>query len=109
MLLRQWRVSGHARGGGRRRAVGRWSFAPLHALLVGFDGILRMGLAENLLQVVVQGLLAGVLPIYLFARAVILLGAGRAAMFPALVPGFALSSAISRSAWCRASRSSSGW
>ena len=37
-----------------------------------------------------QGLLAGVLPIYLFARAVILLGAGRAATFPALVPGFSL-------------------
>ena len=45
---------------------------------------------ENLLQVVVQGIIAGVLPIYLFARAVILLGAGRAATFPALVPGFSL-------------------
>jgi drug/metabolite transporter (DMT)-like permease len=30
------------------------------------------------------------LPIYLFARSVMLLGAGRAATFPALVPGFAL-------------------
>jgi drug/metabolite transporter (DMT)-like permease len=30
------------------------------------------------------------LPIYLFARAVILLGAGRAATFPALVPGFSM-------------------
>ena len=37
-----------------------------------------------------QGLLAGALPIYLFARAVMLLGAGPAATFPALVPGFAL-------------------
>ena len=34
--------------------------------------------------------LSGVLPIYLFTRAVILLGAGRAATFPALVPGFSL-------------------
>ena len=49
-----------------------------------------MGLAENLLQVVVQGILGGMLPIYMFARAVILLGAGRAATFPALVPGFSL-------------------
>jgi drug/metabolite transporter (DMT)-like permease len=49
-----------------------------------------MSLAETLLQIVVQGLFAGVLPIFLFARAVILLGAGRAATFPALVPGFAL-------------------
>jgi drug/metabolite transporter (DMT)-like permease len=62
----------------------------LHALFVGYDGLLRMGLAENLLQVVVQGILAGMLPIYLFARTVILLGAGRAATFPALVPGFSM-------------------
>ena len=52
--------------------------------------MLRMGWHENLLQIVVQGMLAGMLPIYLFARAVMLLGAGRAATFPALVPGFSL-------------------
>ena len=88
-LLRLWRVSGQR----AIAVVGALSvlvFAPLHALLVGYDGILRMSLADNLLQVVVQGILAGVLPIYLFARTVILLGAGRAATFPALVPGFAL-------------------
>jgi drug/metabolite transporter (DMT)-like permease len=65
-------------------------FAPLHALFVGYSGILHMSLAENVIQIVVQGLLAGVLPIFLFARAVILIGAGRAAVFPALVPGFSL-------------------
>jgi drug/metabolite transporter (DMT)-like permease len=88
-LLRYWRVSGaHAIA-----IVGTLSilvYAPLHAVFVGYEGILRMSLAENLLQAVVQGLLAGVLPIYLFARAVILLGAGRAATFPALVPVFSL-------------------
>jgi drug/metabolite transporter (DMT)-like permease len=89
ILLRYWRVSGTR----AVAAVGALSvvvFAPLHALLVGYDGLLRMGLAENLLQVAVQGILAGMLPIYLFARAVILLGAGRAATFPALVPGFSM-------------------
>jgi drug/metabolite transporter (DMT)-like permease len=88
-LLRQWRVAGTRAAA----VVGTLSvlvFAPLYALFVGYDNILRMGLAENLLQVVVQGLLAGALPIYLFARSVILLGAGRAATFPALVPGFSL-------------------
>ena len=50
----------------------------------------RWACGENLLQIVVQGLIAGVLPIYLFARAVMLLGAGRASTFPALVPVFAL-------------------
>jgi drug/metabolite transporter (DMT)-like permease len=86
-LLRYFRMSGMR----AVAAVGVLSivvYAPLHALLVGYDNLLRMSLAENLLQMVVQGLLAGVLPIYLFARAVILLGAGRAATFPALVPGF---------------------
>jgi drug/metabolite transporter (DMT)-like permease len=89
ILLRHWHVSGTR----AIAAVGALSilvFAPLHALLIGYDGILRMSLAENMLQVVVQGILAGVLPIFLFARTVILLGAGRAAVFPALVPGFSL-------------------
>ncbi len=89
ILLRYWRVSGTR----AIAAVGALSilvFAPLHGLVVGYQGILHMSLAENLLQMVVQGILAGVLPIYLFARTVILLGAGRAAVFPALVPGFAL-------------------
>ncbi len=89
ILLRYWRVSG-TRAVAVVGALSVVVFAPLHALFVGYDGILRMGLAENLLQVVVQGILAGMLPIYLFARAVILLGAGRAATFPALVPGFSL-------------------
>jgi drug/metabolite transporter (DMT)-like permease len=48
----------------------------------------RHGLFENLLQAIVQGGIAGSLPIYLFAHAVIALGGGRAATFPALVPVF---------------------
>jgi len=65
-------------------------YAPLYAIFVGFDGILQLSLTENLIQMAVQGLFAGVLPIFLFARAVTVLGAGRAATFPALVPGFGL-------------------
>ena len=88
-LLRLWRVPGMQAAA----VVGALSvlvFAPLHGIFVGYSGILHMSLAENLLQIVVQGLLAGALPIYLFTRSVILLGAGRAATFPALVPGFSL-------------------
>ena len=88
-LLRYWRVSG-TRAIAVVGALSILVFAPLHALLIGYAGMLRVGLAENLLQIAVQGLLAGMLPIYLFARAVILIGAGRAATFPALVPGFSL-------------------
>jgi drug/metabolite transporter (DMT)-like permease len=89
ILLRYWHVSG-TRAIAVVGALSILLFAPLHAAFVGYDGIVRMGLAENLLQITVQGVLAGVLPIYLFARAVILLGAGRAATFPALVPVFSV-------------------
>ena len=89
ILLRYWRVSG-TRAIASVSALSIVVYAPLHALFVGYDGLLQMGWYENLLQAVVQGILAGMLPIYLFARAVILLGAGRAATFPALVPGFSM-------------------
>jgi drug/metabolite transporter (DMT)-like permease len=89
ILLRLWSVSG-TRAAAVVGAVSIVVFAPLHALFVGYGGILQMSLAENMIQIVVQGLLAGVLPIFLFARAVILIGAGRAAVVPALVPGFSL-------------------
>jgi drug/metabolite transporter (DMT)-like permease len=89
ILLRQWRVSGvHAAV--IVSAVSVIVFAPLHAVFVGYGGLMRISLTENLIQIVVQGVCAGALPIYLFARSVILLGAGRASTFPALVPSFAL-------------------
>lgn len=89
ILLRQWRISGTR----VVAAVGALSvlvYAPFYFIFIGYAGILRMSLYENLLQVLAQGIIAGVLPIFLFARAVTLLGAGRAATFPALVPGFSL-------------------
>jgi drug/metabolite transporter (DMT)-like permease len=89
VLLRYWRVSG-TRAVAVVGAISALVYAPLYFALVGYDNLLRMSLAENLLQIVVQGLIAGALPIFLFARAVVLLGAGRAAVFPALVPGFSL-------------------
>ena len=45
-----------------------------------------MGFWENLIQAVFQGLMAGPGAIYLFTRSIVMLGAGRAAVFPALVP-----------------------
>jgi drug/metabolite transporter (DMT)-like permease len=63
---------------------------PVHWLLFGFDHLAGFGAWENLLQAVVQGILAGPAAIYLFARAVIILGAGRGAVFPSLVPPFTL-------------------
>jgi drug/metabolite transporter (DMT)-like permease len=89
ILLRQWHVSG-IRAVAAVGALSILVFTPLFVLFVGFDGMMRMSLAENLLQIVAQGIIAGVLPIFLFARTVALLGAGRGSTFPALVPGFAL-------------------
>ncbi len=88
-LLRTWHISG-VRAVSVVAVLSLVLYTPLFAIFVGFGGMLDMSLSENLLQVIVQGLLAGALPIYLFARTVILIGAGRAATFPALVPGFSL-------------------
>jgi drug/metabolite transporter (DMT)-like permease len=87
-LLRLWRVP-------PMRAVVTTSVIslidlPVHWLFFGFERMTALGLAENLLQLVMQGILAGAGATYLFTRSVVLLGAGRAAVFASLVPGFAM-------------------
>jgi len=86
MLLRLWRVSAMKAAA----VTSVVSLAGLPILLFKFDNMVATGFVENLLQAVVQGLLAGAGGTYLFARAVILLGAARAALFPSLVPPFTL-------------------
>ncbi len=88
-LLRQWQVPG-IRAAIVVMALSVIGFVPVFALFAGFENILRMGWFENLLQIFAQGVLAGALPIYLFAVSVTRLGAGRAATFTSLVPGFSL-------------------
>lgn len=85
MLLRLWRLDS-LRAMMAVSILGLLIYTPIHAAAFGFDRILAMGLKENLIQIVVQGFLAGPLGIYLFARATAALGAGRAATFPSLVP-----------------------
>jgi drug/metabolite transporter (DMT)-like permease len=85
-LLRLWRIP-------PMRAVSVTSvlsLAGLPLLLFAYDNFLAAGFYENVLQAVVQGVFAGAGAIYLFTRAVVLLGVGRAAVFPALVPPFTL-------------------
>jgi len=86
-LLRLWNVPG-TRAVMAVGAVSVIVFAPVYLFIYGISALERHGLLENLLQAVVQGGIAGSLPIYLFAHAVIALGGGRAATFPALVPVF---------------------
>jgi drug/metabolite transporter (DMT)-like permease len=88
MLLRLWQITAI-------RSVAIVSVLalieiPIHAWLFGFDHMIAAGVWENLLQAVVQGIFAGPGAIYLFTHSVGLLGAGRAAVFPSLVPGMTL-------------------
>jgi drug/metabolite transporter (DMT)-like permease len=87
--IRRWGTSGIMAA----RIVGALSlalYAPLYATVFGFDRIIAAGLRENLIQIAVQGVFAGLLALYLFARAVTALGAGRASTFPALVPALTI-------------------
>jgi drug/metabolite transporter (DMT)-like permease len=87
--LRRWHMNGiHA-----AMIVGVLSlfiYAPLHAFFFGFQTMIAAGWVENLIQIAVQGVFAGLLALFLFARAVTTLGAGRASTFPTLVPGTAM-------------------
>lgn len=88
MLLRLWRISPtHAAA---VVCVVALAYVPVHAVLFGFGNMIAAGLMENLIQAVAQGVLAGPFAIFLYARSVALLGASRAAVFPALVPAFTL-------------------
>jgi drug/metabolite transporter (DMT)-like permease len=86
MLLRLWRVAPmHAAA-----VTSVLSLVGLPILFFTYDNFVAAGIAENLLQAVVQGVFAGPAAIYLYTRAVVLLGAGRAALYPSLVPPFSL-------------------
>jgi drug/metabolite transporter (DMT)-like permease len=88
VLLRLWHIA-------PMRAVMATSVValldlPVHWLAFGFERMIALGLYENLVQAVAQGIFAGAGAVYLFTRSVVTLGAGRAAVFPSLVPGFTL-------------------
>lgn len=89
LCLRRWGMNGqHAAA-----IVGALSlliYAPAHALIFGFGTMAAAGWIENLIQLAVQGVFAGLLALFLFARSVSALGAGRASTFPALVPGLTM-------------------
>jgi drug/metabolite transporter (DMT)-like permease len=89
VLLRHWRIDG-TRAAIVICVLALVFYAPAHGLIWGYGSLIAAGFKENLVQVVAQGVLAGVAAIYLFARSVSLLGASRASTFPALVPAFGI-------------------
>jgi drug/metabolite transporter (DMT)-like permease len=87
-LLRLWRIAAMP----ATAVIGVLSLllVPLHWALGGLDHMIALGWRENVIQALLQGILAGPAALYLFASSVVLLGAGRAATFPSLVPPFVL-------------------
>jgi drug/metabolite transporter (DMT)-like permease len=86
ILVRLWRVPAMT----AVAVTSVLSLIGLPIMLFEFHNMIAAGFAENLLQAVVQGALTGAGGTYLFARAVVLLGASRAVLFPSLVPPFTL-------------------
>lgn len=89
VLLAKWRVE-PVRATAVATVLSFLVWLPVHAVFSGYERMLGAGLQENLLQFVAQGILAGAPAMYFFTRTVGILGPARAAVFPALVPGFAL-------------------
>ncbi len=87
-LLRHWRVSAFSAAA----VINVLSLAlfPLYAATGGLGRLAAIGLAENALQALAQGILAGPAALYLFAFSVQRLGVARAAVFPAIVPALTL-------------------
>jgi drug/metabolite transporter (DMT)-like permease len=89
LLLSRWRVD-PLRAAAVVTVIGALIFVPIHAVATGYENLRAAGLEEIIIQALVQGIFAGAGGIYLFTRAVALLGPGRAAVSPALVPGFTM-------------------
>jgi drug/metabolite transporter (DMT)-like permease len=87
-LLRLWRISPLP----AMAVIGVLSLflMPLYFLQNGFAHMISLGWHENLLQAVLQGVLAGPAALYLFVNSIALIGAGRAAIFFSLIPPFVL-------------------
>ena len=87
-LLRYWRVS--ALSAAAVINVLSLALFPLYAASGGLGRLAAIGLDENALQALAQGILAGPGAMYLFVFSIQLLGVARAAVFPAIVPALTL-------------------
>ena len=87
-LLRLWRIAPMAAAA--VISVLSLFAMPVYWLIGGVAHLSALGWRENLLQAILQGVLAGPAALYLLVRAITLIGAGRAAIFFSLVPPFVL-------------------
>ena len=98
ILLRLWQLG----------AIAATAVASVLSAVVVVPGVLLFGTFDRLaalptetliLQIVVHGVMAGVLAMVAYARSVALLGVGSAALFPAVVPAVALIMGIPLRCW----------
>jgi drug/metabolite transporter (DMT)-like permease len=87
-LLRHWRVN--AFSAATVISVLSLSLLPVYAAFGGFARVAALGLGENALQALAQGILAGPAALYLFAFSIQTIGVARAAVFPATVPALTI-------------------
>jgi drug/metabolite transporter (DMT)-like permease len=87
-LLRYWRVSAFSAAAVIN--VLSLSLFPVYAASGGLERVAEIGLGENALQALGQGILAGPAAMYLFVFSIQRLGVARAAVFPAIVPALTL-------------------
>lgn len=71
-------------------AVSVLAYAPVYIIGGGLERLASAEVSDLIIQALVQGVLSGVVSIYAFSRAVELLGAGRASLFPAIAPAMAM-------------------
>ena len=89
VLSRRWNV-GPMHATGSVTVVAGALFLPPYLVFHGLGNLLALPWPMLVAQILVQGLLTGVLSLIVFGRAIQILGAGRATLFPALVPGAAV-------------------
>lgn len=87
-MLRRWRVS--AVPAALVINVLSLLLVPVYIATVGLAHVAAVGLTENAIQALAQGVLAGPAALYLYAVSVQRLGVARAAVFPACVPALTL-------------------
>ncbi|WP_024337927.1 DMT family transporter [Bradyrhizobium japonicum] len=87
-MLRRWRVS--AVPAALVINVLSLLLVPVYIATVGLAHVAAIGLTENAIQALAQGVLAGPAALYLYAVSVQRLGVARAAVFPACVPALTL-------------------
>lgn len=87
-MLRRWRVSAVSAA----LVINMLSLllVPVYVATVGLAHIASIGMTENAIQALAQGVLAGPAALYLYAVSVQRLGVARAAVFPACVPALTL-------------------